>query len=336
MGVDVLLDSISDIAHALKDPSPEAVHCEITEEAFNHVEPGSTCRGEVDVKSRIPFEPSFNLFMFMSGVVITNNMDVLSFGNVVSNQVEKANPFLVTMLLHTGADDFSTERVHRRKQRGRAISLVIMSHSLAAALLERKPWLSSVQSLDLTFLIAGEYQRVLRRVEIKADNVFELFLKMLIVGKFKTGHPMRLQTMRCPDASHGGCTDSRRFRHGSPAPMGASRRSVLNGHLYYARADRCSNRRDASWTRLVFENAWKPVLGIAAPPSPHLHNIFAQKSGNLPVLETVGGKKDYGGALFGTNRGGTSPFDDLQLLPLFQTQFDGRGYSHAQKIAELL
>jgi len=258
VGVDVLLDGTGDIAHALKDPAPKAVHCEITEEAFNHVKPRSTCRSEVGMESRIPFEPGFNLFVLMGGVVVADDMDVLSLGNIAADQVEKANPFLVAMLFHAGANDFAAEGIHCGEQRGCAIALVIMGHCLAAALLERKPWLSSVQSLDLAFFIAGEDQRVLGRVEVKTDDVFELFLKPLVVGKFEAGHPMRLQTMHRPDASNSGCAYSRSFRHRGPAPVGASCRRVLDRHLHNARADRCCNGRDASRPGLIFENTRNP------------------------------------------------------------------------------
>lgn len=336
MGVDVPLDSTGNIAHALKDPSPKAVHCEVTEEALNHVKPRSTCRSEVGMESRIPFEPGFNLFVLMGGVIVADDMDVFSLRNIAADQVEKANPFLVAMLFHAGADDFAAEGIHCGEQRGCAIALVIMGHRLATALLERKPWLSSVQSLDLTFLIAGEDQRVLGRVEIKTDDIFELFLKPLVVGKFETGHPMRLQPMRRPDASNSGCAYSRSFRHRCPAPVRASRRRVLERHLHNARAGRCGNRRDASRTGLVFENTGKSSLGVAVPPAPHLHNILAQTICNLPVLETVGSKKHYGRPFLGANRGGSPPFDGFQFFTLLHAQFDDRGYSHSKKVAEIL
>ena len=332
MGVDVLLDRIGDIAHALKDPATEAVDCEIAEEAFDHVQPRSTRWSEVDMESRIALEPDFTLFVFMGGVVVTNDMDILSFRNIAADQVEKANPFLVAVLFHAGADDFATERIHRGEQRCCAVALVIMGHRLAAALLERKPWLSSIQSLNLTFLIAGEDQRVLGRVEIKTDDVFEFFLEPLVVGKFETGHPMGLQTMRRPDASNSGCADSRSFRHRGPAPVGASRRRVLECHLHNSRAGRCCYRRDASRPGLIFENTRKPSLGVTVSPSPHLHDIFAKTSCNLSVLETVGSKKDNGRPLFGTNREGSPTFDGFQFITLLHAQIDGRGYSHSRKV----
>jgi len=336
VGVDMLLNGTGDIAHALKNPATKAVYCEITEEAFNHVKPRSTCWCEVGTESRIPFEPGFDLFVLMGGVIVADDMDVLSLGNIAADQVEKANPFLVAMLIHAGANDFAAEGIHCGKQRGCAIALVIMGHRLASALLERKPWLSSVQSLDLTLLIAGEDQRVLGRVEIKADDVFKFFLKPLVVGKFETGHPMRLQPMRRPDASNSGCAYSRSFRHRGPAPVRASRRRVLDRHLHNARASRCGNRRDASRPGLIFENTRKPSLSVAVSPAPNLHDIFAQSICNLSVLETVGSKKNYSRPLLGTNRRGSAPFDGFQFFTLLHAQIDGRGYSHPRKVAEIL
>jgi len=260
VGVDVLRDGTGDIAYALKDPATKAVDCEIAEEAFDHVKPRSTSRSEVDVESRIPLEPGFYLFVLMGGIIVADDMDVFSLGNIAADQVEKANPFLVAVLFHAGADNLTAEGIHSGEQRGCAIALVIMSHRLATTLLQRKPRLSPVQSLNLTFLIAGEDQRVLWRVEIETDDVFEFFLKLFVVGKFETGHPMGLESVRRPDTSYAGCTDSRGFRHGSPAPVGASHRGILERHLHNAGTDRCRNRRNAPRSGLIFENARKPTL----------------------------------------------------------------------------
>ena len=287
VSVDVLFDSTGDIAHVLKDPATKAVHCEIAEETFDHVKPRRTCWSEVGMESRISLEPRFDLLVLMGGVIVTNDMDFFSVRNIAADQVEKANPFLMAMLFHTGADDLAAERIHRGEQRGCAVALVIMSHCLAATLLERKSWLSSVQSLDLAFLIAREDQRMLGRVEIQTDDVFELFLKLFVVGKFETRHPMRLETMRRPDTPNTGCADSRGFRHRCPAPVGASRRRVLERHLHNTSPGGCSNRRNASRTRFIFEDTRKTSLSVTESPSPHLHDILPQTNGNLSVLETV-------------------------------------------------
>ena len=336
VGVDVLRDGTGDIAYALKDPATKAVDCEIAEEAFDHVKPRSTSRSEVDVESRIPLEPGFYLFVLMGGIIVADDMDVFSLGNIAADQVEKANPFLVAVLFHAGADNLTAEGIHSGEQRGCAIALVIMSHRLATTLLQRKPRLSPVQSLNLTFLIAGEDQRVLWRVEIETDDVFEFFLKLFVVGKFETGHPMGLQSVRRPDTSYAGCTDSRGFRHGSPAPVGASHRGILERHLHNAGTDRCRNRRNAPRTGLIFENARKPTLSIPVPPPPDLHDIFAQALCDLFVLEAIGSQKDYGRPLLGANRSGPATLHGFQFFTLLHAQNNGRGYSHARKVAETL
>jgi len=94
VGVNVPPDSTGDIVYVLKDPATKAVYCEIAEEAFDHVKPRSTCRSEVGLESRITLEPSFDLFVLMGGVIVTNDIDVFSVRNIAADQVEKANPFL--------------------------------------------------------------------------------------------------------------------------------------------------------------------------------------------------------------------------------------------------
>lgn len=126
-----------------------------------------------------------------------------------------------------------------------------MGHCLAAAPLEWKPWLSSIQGLDLTLLITGKNQRMFGRVEIKPDDVFEFFLKPFIVGKLEAGHPMRLQTVRRPDAPDTGLADARGLRYGGSTPVCGSLRQLVECHLHNARTGRGCNRWDASRTGLI-------------------------------------------------------------------------------------
>src|SRR6202030_4844518 len=90
------------------------------------------------------------------GVVVEDRMDGLAGGDLTLDGVEETDELLMPMALHVAADHGSLEHVHRRKQRRRAIALVIMSHRSRPALLHRQAGLGSVERLDLALLVDGK------------------------------------------------------------------------------------------------------------------------------------------------------------------------------------
>src|ERR1022692_2545079 len=58
------------------------------------------------------------------------------------------------------------------------------------------------------------------RVPIEADDIFQLFRELAIIAQLEGLHPMRFETVRPPDAAHGGRTDGGHLRQRArpPAP----------------------------------------------------------------------------------------------------------------------
>ena len=70
------------------------------------------------------------------------------------------------------------EGIEGRKQRGRAVALVIMSHRAAAALFHRQARVSPVQSLNLTLLVRAQNDGVLGWIQVQPDDVGGLGRKL--------------------------------------------------------------------------------------------------------------------------------------------------------------
>ncbi len=73
------------------------------------------------------------------GVIVEDHVDHLSGGDFGFDDVEKADELLMAMTLHAAPDDRALQDVERRKQRGRAITYVIVGHGPAPAGLQRQP-----------------------------------------------------------------------------------------------------------------------------------------------------------------------------------------------------
>src|SRR5215207_8451664 len=98
----------------------------------------------------------------------------------------------MSMPWHAGADHRSVQCVECRKQRRCPVTLVVVSHGATAARHEWKPWLCSVQRLDLALLVYREHQGVLRRIEIETNDIFQFLYKLRVPAEFETPRQMRL------------------------------------------------------------------------------------------------------------------------------------------------
>ena len=57
---------------------------------------------EVHMKARVALQPVDDFLMFVRGVVVANDMDLFVFRHGTFDLIEKPDPFLMTMLRHTG------------------------------------------------------------------------------------------------------------------------------------------------------------------------------------------------------------------------------------------
>ena len=72
---------------------------------------------------RKPFE---DLGMFVGSVIVDDGVDDFAGRHIPFDGVEKANEFLMPMLLHAASDDRPIQNIQRGKERRRAITLVVM------------------------------------------------------------------------------------------------------------------------------------------------------------------------------------------------------------------
>src|SRR5271166_4472347 len=72
------------------------------------------------------------------------------------------------------ADDGAIEDVEGCEQRGGAVTFVVVRHRPGTARLHRQSRLGAVECLDLAFLVDRENNRIGGRIDVEADDVFEL------------------------------------------------------------------------------------------------------------------------------------------------------------------
>ena len=140
----------------------------------------------------------------MSRITCTNFLA----GTCASIAFREADELLVTMALHTSANDLAFEHVESSEQRRYFVSLVFVGHRASAAFLHRHAGLGAVEGLDLRLLMDREHDGMGGRIDIEPDNITtsrSLSMNFGSLESLNCRNPVRLETMRAPDALDGTC-----------------------------------------------------------------------------------------------------------------------------------
>jgi len=73
--VEEAVDGIFEFPQGSENAALETLLCELGKEALNGVEPGGGCRGEVEDKPRMFFEPLHDVGMLVGGIVVDDDVD---------------------------------------------------------------------------------------------------------------------------------------------------------------------------------------------------------------------------------------------------------------------
>src|SRR5665213_1096207 len=171
------------------------------------------------MESRVTGKPTLHFRMFVSGIVIDDQMEIFFRRRDPINHTQELQPLLMAMPVVAHADHLAIESIHSGEQSGRPVSFVVVSHGPAAAFFDRQTGLGAVQRLDLTLFIGAQNQGVFRRVEIETHDGFQLFRELGVVADFEGLHQMRLEAVGMPDTAYARLAQSGRSRHRAGAPM---------------------------------------------------------------------------------------------------------------------
>src|SRR5215469_4642938 len=78
------------------------------------------------VEARMPLQPLIDPRVFMSGVIVSNNVDVEIGRALLVDQCEKGEPFLMTMARREVGDELAVEIIERGEQGQGAVPYVII------------------------------------------------------------------------------------------------------------------------------------------------------------------------------------------------------------------
>ena len=110
----------------------------------------------------------------MRPVVVDDEMDLEVWGHRRLDVAQEPEELLVAMVGLTLGEHATGGEIQRGKQRRRPVPDVVMGDALDVAQPQGKERLGAFQGLDLALLVDAQHQRLVRRMEVEADDVPDL------------------------------------------------------------------------------------------------------------------------------------------------------------------
>jgi len=198
------------------------------EPALDLIEPACVSRCEVKMNFGMLLQPAIVLG-FVRREVVENDMNLLVL--VVSDDiVDEAQEFATPAPIRVSNLDLAAQHIERSKQRRRSMSGVfVIDASNRHAIREPQVTLGPFQGLNRRFLIYRDYDCVLRRIQIKPDDVCRLASKFRIGADAPGSGPLELDLVLAQDTPNLMSGNvSKRFGHQPTIPLAvASRRRLI-------------------------------------------------------------------------------------------------------------
>jgi hypothetical protein len=234
----------------------------------------------------------------------------------------------VPVALHVAPDDGAVEYVERGKQRRGSVPLVVMRHGSTAPLLHGQPGLGTVEGLDLALLVERQDDGVRGRLDIKADDISELSSELGIGGELELPYPVRLQSMRAPDALHRGDADGARLGHHGGGPVGRLGGRIGERERHDARGHIGTQRRNARGPRLVTQKTVEALRHKAFLPAPDADLRLGGPAHDCVGPDALRAQEDDLGTPDMLVRGVAIPNNRLQTAAILGREGDGDSCAH--------
>lgn len=264
-----MFDEAIDFAHQVFDvgegTAANGLLRDDTEPAFHEIQPGRIRGGEVDVVSGPSGQPGFDFGMFVGGVVIDDQMHVEVFGHIGVDVSQEGEEFLMSMACLALGDDFTVSDIECREQRGGAMTHVVVGDPLDVAESHGQHGLSSVERLNLTFLVDAQHHSMIGWIQVQADDVAHLLDEEGVIGELEVALPMRLHPKQLEPALHGALRDAGMFCHRAHAPVRIGGWACLQGGVDHLRHPFVVMTSGAAASQ-CFVQALDPLFTIAFTP----------------------------------------------------------------------
>ena len=228
--------------------------------------------------------------MLVRRVVVQNQVNVRLRRSFLVNHLDETQPLLVAVPGCPLGNDLAIEVIQSGKEGQRPVPVIVVGAGLNVPLSQRQTGLRAFQRLALALFIAAEYHRPNRWIQLKADDIPELGLEVLVIGEFEGASAVRLEIIGRPEPLHGILGESQVARHAPAGPPLASVRRL--DHLgQHASSFSGIQSAGAAWSWSLLQ-AGQTQIHEPLPPQTYGRRAGGQLSGDLVVVESLGGQQD--------------------------------------------
>jgi len=178
----------------------------------------------MQMKAGMALEPGHDLGMFVSGVVVADDVNIKPGGDLGLDLAQKGQPLLMAMTRGGMSKDLARE-IEGGKQGHRSVTVVIVGLGADMTLAQGQTGLTALEGLTLALLIATEQEGTIRRIEIEANDIPEFLFKGQVLGKLEALASMGSYGVSRPQALNARFAQAGFPRHRAHAP-GSSARSL--------------------------------------------------------------------------------------------------------------
>ena len=169
---EIVIDGGLQLGDALEDAAPDALACDLGEEALDEVQPGRRSRNEVQFEAWMPLQPRLNFALSCASCSCRlSRWRSRCLATVRSIFFRKRMNSLARCRGRHSPMTLPGLHVRSSEQRRCAVALVVVRHCGRTALLHRQARLRAVERLDLALLVDAEHQCLVRRVHVEAHDV---------------------------------------------------------------------------------------------------------------------------------------------------------------------
>ncbi len=198
----------------------------------------------------------------------------------------------MAVLLHVAPDHGSIENIEGRKQRCRAVALVVVGHRSEPPFLERQPRLCAIKRLNLAFLVERQHDGMRGWVDIKADNIAEFICELGIVRQFELAETVGLKAVRLPYPAHRAGADPDGSCHHVRRPVRRLARGIGQGQRHHPFSYLRREAGDARRPGLVSQQALNAFGHEALLPAPNTSLRLARLPHDPSRADAVCGQQD--------------------------------------------
>lgn len=239
---DVTKDFSSEIVDGGKDASRDDLSLNFGEPDFDLVKPRRIGGRKMNADLAMMGQKVIDEFGFMGREIISDDVDLASEGLRGHYLCKKVDELGAGMALSRPAKDFSASGIKGSVKGKGSVAVILKTMRLGSAGRKGENRIQAVQGLDCCLFVYAKDGGMIRRVQIKADNVGSLLFEVGILAQHVTAQPVRLKAVPSPNPRNGHVIGAQRGGQPTAAPVGGCVLRATTRPLQNARLKLCCIR----------------------------------------------------------------------------------------------